>query len=319
MFESIDPSARNLPRLGLGLAALGRPAYIDVGRARDLGSDRSRDAMEARCREVLDAAYGARVRYFDAARSYGDAEAFLGRWLADRRPDDVDVGSKWGYTYVGEWRVDADVQEAKDLSVATLHRQAIESEIALGRRPAPYQIHSATIESGVFEDRAVMQELATMREDGWVLGFTTTGPRQTDTIRRGLDADIDGLPLFSSVQSTWNILEPSAATALAEASARGRTVVVKEALANGRLAQPDGPLSSMTARLETTSDRVALAAVLAQPWVDVVLSGAVTVEQVRSNVGGFDLSLTPDDLAELSTLAQTAERYWAERAELPWG
>jgi aryl-alcohol dehydrogenase-like predicted oxidoreductase len=304
--------------IGLGLAALGRPAYIDVGRGRDLGADRSRNAMEARCREVLDAAHEAGIRYFDAARSYGDAEAFLGRWLADRRPDDVEVGSKWGYVYVGDWRMDADVQEVKDLSLATLRRQAIESGTQLGRRPSPYQIHSATIEVGVFQDRAVVRELAQMREAGWGLGFTTTGPRQADTIRRGLEVEVDGEPLFSTVQSTWNVLEPSAAAALSEASADGYAILVKEVLANGRLAQHDGPLAPAAARLETTPDRVAIAAALSQPWADVVLSGAVTIDQVRSNAAASELSLDPEALEELGGLAQPAERYWAERAELAW-
>jgi aryl-alcohol dehydrogenase-like predicted oxidoreductase len=63
--------------LGLGLAALGRPAYIDLGRDRDLGPDRDVEALERRCHQVLDAAYAAGVRYLDAARSYGRAEEFL--------------------------------------------------------------------------------------------------------------------------------------------------------------------------------------------------------------------------------------------------
>ena len=114
-------------RIGLGLAALGRPVYIDVGRDRDLGNERTRAAMEARCDAVLDAAYAAGIRYVDAARSYGDAEAFLGAWLeAGDRPDVV-VGSKWGYTYVGQWRLDADVQEVKDLSADALRRQIADS------------------------------------------------------------------------------------------------------------------------------------------------------------------------------------------------
>src|SRR5262245_15790460 len=100
--ESVNPFVLDLPQIGLGLAALGRPAYLDVGRDRDLGRDRSREAMEARCRDVLDAAYAAGIRYFDVARSYGNAEGSVGRWLADRRPEDVTVGSKWGYTYVGD-------------------------------------------------------------------------------------------------------------------------------------------------------------------------------------------------------------------------
>ena len=63
-------------RVGLGLAALGRPAYITSGREQDL-PDRSVAGMRARAFSVLDAAYAAGVRYVDAARSYGLAEEFL--------------------------------------------------------------------------------------------------------------------------------------------------------------------------------------------------------------------------------------------------
>src|SRR6202023_3109669 len=84
-------------RLGLGLAALGRPGYINLGHAEDLARDYDVADMEARAHGVLDAAWGGGVRYFDAARSYGRAEAFLAEWLAARQiaPGDVTVGSKW--------------------------------------------------------------------------------------------------------------------------------------------------------------------------------------------------------------------------------
>jgi len=60
--------------------------------------------MRARAHAVLDVAWRAGVRYFDAARSYGLAEDFLGTWLATRHhtPADAVVGSKWGYLYVAE-------------------------------------------------------------------------------------------------------------------------------------------------------------------------------------------------------------------------
>src|SRR3712207_937828 len=70
--------------VGLGLAALGRPAYITLGHAGDLGPDRSVEALRDLTHAVLDAAYAAGVRYFDAARSYGRAEEFLASWLAER-------------------------------------------------------------------------------------------------------------------------------------------------------------------------------------------------------------------------------------------
>ena len=71
--------------LGLGLAALGRPGYINLGHDGDVG-DTDVDAMERHAHEVLDAAYEGGVRYFDAARSYGRAEAFLASWLEAPRP-----------------------------------------------------------------------------------------------------------------------------------------------------------------------------------------------------------------------------------------
>src|ERR687886_3041643 len=112
-------------RLGLGLAALGRPGYITIEHARDLARTYDPDAMERRTHEVLDTAYAAGVRYVDAARSYGRAEEFLGAGLSARGlvPGALTVGSKWGYRYTGDWRLDAEVQEVKDLSVDHLRRQ----------------------------------------------------------------------------------------------------------------------------------------------------------------------------------------------------
>ncbi len=47
-------------------------------------------------------------RYFDAARSYGRAEEFLGSWLGGLGREQLDravVGSKWGYYYTADWQV----------------------------------------------------------------------------------------------------------------------------------------------------------------------------------------------------------------------
>ena len=88
------------------------------------------------------------------------------------------------------------------------------------------------------------------------------------------------------MQATWNLHERSAGPALAAAAEAGLTVYVKEALANGRLAGRAAPpeLTALAAERGTTADALALAAVLAQPWADVVLSGAATVETLRSNL-----------------------------------
>src|SRR5713226_1769551 len=263
--------------IGLGLAAVGRPGYITLDREKDLGSDRSVASLERRSHDVLGAAFYAGIRYFDAARSYGFAERFLASWFRERAlpPNAVTVGSKWGYTYVGDWQVDARVHEVKDHSLAALRRQIEESRALLGEYLDLYQIHSATLESGVLDDEAVLAELNSLRASGLTIGMSVSGPRQAEVIRR----------------------------ALAEAHAAGWGVIIKEALANGRLAD---------------RDQEAIAAGLANPWVDVVLSGAVTEAQVRSNVRALALHLSPAELAALSKLAEPADQYWKERGQLAW-
>jgi aryl-alcohol dehydrogenase-like predicted oxidoreductase len=69
-------------RIGLGLAALGRPAYINLGHGADLAGHTDEPSMERGAHAVLDAAYTAGARYFDGAHSDGKAEAFLSTWLA---------------------------------------------------------------------------------------------------------------------------------------------------------------------------------------------------------------------------------------------
>jgi len=291
--------------IGFGLAAVGRPGYITLGRDHDLGTERSVAALERRSHELLDAAYDVGVRYVDAARSYGFAERFLSSWLAHRRrtPADLTVGSKWGYTYVGDWHVDAKVHEVKDHSLAALVRQIAESRALLGDLLDLYQIHSATLESGVLQDQRVLTELNRLRESGLVIGLSVSGPRQAAVIRRALTVEADGVNPFQSVQATWNLLEPSAGPALAEAHAAGWGVIVKEALANGQLA---------------SRDAAAIAAALANPWVDTVLSGAVTTEQLRSNLRALELRPSAAELEDLLKGAEPADLYWKERSALPW-
>jgi aryl-alcohol dehydrogenase-like predicted oxidoreductase len=302
-------------RLGLGLAALGRPGYINLGHGDDLGAQKDVATLEREAHAVLDAAYDGGIRYFDAARSYGKAEEFLASWLERRglEPGAVTVGSKWGYTYTADWRIDADVHEVKDLSLETLRRQIAESRRLLGAHLKLYQIHSATLESGVLEDREVLDELARLRESDLAIGLTVTGPNQLETIERALE--VGG---FDTVQATWNLLERSAGPALEAAHKEGLGVIVKEALANGRLTTRGdvAPLREWAKRYGTTPDALALAAALSQPWADVVLSGAATVGQLRSNLEALELE--PGAELDVDQLAEDPARYWEERSRLPW-
>jgi aryl-alcohol dehydrogenase-like predicted oxidoreductase len=316
-------------RLGLGMAALGRPGYINLNRAQDLGHNSSEAAMERRAHCVLDTAWDSGIRYFDAARSYGRGEKFLGSWLRSRRlsQSNVTVGSKWGYTYTADWKIQAPSHEIKSHTLSTLQSQWSESIWCLNGYLSLYQIHSATIESGVLDDQNVLDELARLKSKGTHIGLSLSGPHQAATLRKAMASIADGLPLFETVQATWNLLEPSAGSALAEAHGAGMGVIIKEALANGRLTSrnPDPALAGKLAILEreaarfnSSVDAIALASCLIQPFGDVVLSGAVTEEQVMSNVRSCLLHLDADAVSRLMALAESSQSYWTTRKNLPW-
>jgi aryl-alcohol dehydrogenase-like predicted oxidoreductase len=316
-------------RLGLGLAALGRPGYINLGHDRDLGEDKSLEALRAHALEVLDAAWAAGIRYYDVARSYGQAEAFLTAWLLSREvpEEEVVVGSKWGYTYTAGWRVEAERHEVKEHSLAVLDRQIVESRRQLGDHLRLYQIHSATLESGVLDNQPVLDRLDELKHSGLLIGLTLSGADQGQTLARAMEIERGGRRLFDSVQATWNVLEPSCGPVLAAAQRAGVTVMVKEALANGRLTErntdeefaPKRQILAGIARDQSTSiDAVALAAALAQPWAGMVLSGAARKEHLASNLGALGTQLTKDDLDKLAALAEPPQEYWNRRAGLAW-
>lgn len=296
-------------RIGLGLAALGRPGYINLGHDEDLPPEREVDDLRRRTHELLEQAWQAGVRYFDAARSYGLAEVFLGEWLTPERRSQLTVGSKWGYTYVADWRHDADTHEVKDHSLATFERQWPETFEALGGQPDFYLVHSLTSDSPALDDAKLLDRLRELADSGVRVGLSTSGPQQAETLRKALALETP----FTAVQSTWNVLEPSAGEALSEAHDAGWFVVVKEAVANGRLTAKAGetPFNTFAAQHGVAPDSLAIGAAAAQPWADVVLSGATTAEQLTSN-------LAPVVQGPLTEFVQKPYEYWSERSALPW-
>ncbi len=117
----------SLPRLGLGMAALGRPGYINLNRSSIFDKERSIELMQTQAKDVITTLFKEAKKYdiipwFDCARSYGLSEKFVGDYLKNHKiqPGEVYVSSKWGYTYVADWKVtldDGEPHEVKDHSV----------------------------------------------------------------------------------------------------------------------------------------------------------------------------------------------------------
>lgn len=326
---SLGKTSLSVSKMGLGLAALGRPGYINIGHSRDLSGKYSPATLEAHAHDMIELAWDSGIRYFDTARSYGLGEDFLGTWLREKSPSkqDIAIGSKWGYIYTANWQVKADQHEVKEHTLPVFQRQWKESRSTLGEYLGVYHIHSATLESGVLDRQEVLDELARHRDQGVYMGLSLSGTGQAQTLEKALNIQINGLPLFSSVQATWNILEPSIGPLLQDAHYAGMGVIIKEALANGRLtsrntnpefAEKRARIKNEADILETTPEALALAVVLDQPWVDVVLSGAATIDQLRNNLSAFEVPIEQMDKSVLRDLVESPEVYWATRSQLLW-
>ncbi len=265
------------------------------------------------------------------ARSYGRAEEFLARWLRERAvpPERLTVGSKWGYRYTAGWRVDAEQHEVKELTLEHFRTQLAESRALLGERLALYQIHSATLESGVLPDEPLLRALVEARRAGAfrAVGLTLSGAGSRRTLEAALGCRIDGERVFDCVQATYNVLEPSLGDALQAAHEAGLGVILKEVHANGRLtpantrpedAQLVRRLTAIAEAAGLALDQLATAFAATLPAADVVLSGAATTAQLASHVAAVGRALDDDTRAPLAELAEPPEAYWRTRFALPW-
>lgn len=311
--------------IGLGIAALGRPGYMTLTHNKDL-PDKSKKAMEQHAHHIFDIAWENGIRYFDTARSYGDGEKFLASWLHAKKipKNEVVVGSKWGYVYTADWKVEAENHEIKYHTIENLNKQWQQTQSILGDYLNIYHIHSATLESGVLDNKAILDRLYEIKKGGTVVGLSLTGSNQSAILKKALTIRYDGELLFGSVQATWNILEPSVQKQLGIAKDAGFFVILKEVMANGRIptlsedhlsvAQIE-TLKSLSDQYDIMPDQIAIKAALQLKLADVILSGAVAEKHLLSNL---NVASQKVDQVSLNKLIEKPEDFWRERSQLEW-
>lgn len=311
-------------KIGLGLAAIGRPDYINIRQETDI--DKSFEAFEQNAFSMLDFAYLHGIRHFDTAASYGKGEQFLIDWNNKNTFTDLELSTKWGYTYVANWEIGyTGDHEIKEHSIAKLKEQWLFSKALL---PAlkTYQIHSATLESGVLSNKALLNELYHIKQvTGLKIGLSTSGANQKDILELALSIEIEGEALFDSFQVTYNVLEQSCFEVLKKVIGLGKQVIIKEAMANGRLflnenlhPKTQKLLASLAKKHLVGIDAVALRFVMDAITPTVVLSGASTLQQLSENLLANSFSLAEEDISALYQSALTPLEYWTERKALEW-
>ena len=311
--------------IGFGTAAIGRPQYINIRaeRARPF----SLDAFRKNGLDLLEVAYQKGVRYFDTAPGYGIAEEMLIDWINQKKDPGIEIATKWGYTYTANFDPLAKQHEVKEHSLAKLNEQWEHSRKLLPWLRT-YQIHSATLETQVLENKEVLARLADLKQQhSLYIGLTTTGVNQIEVLQRALKVQVHEEPLFDAFQVTYNVFDQSLANISEELFIQNKRIIVKEALANGRVfPNADYPhyspaytlLQELARKYQVGIDAIALRFCLQTVRPFTVLSGANNSIHLLSNLQGNEFLLDEKDIKRLKDKAIPPKVYWAERKRLAW-
>jgi aryl-alcohol dehydrogenase-like predicted oxidoreductase len=279
----------------------------------------------AHTREIVHAALGFGVNFFDTADIYGGtkSEEFLGRALGERRSSVV-LATKFGLP------IDA---QRKGASPAYIRRALEDSLRRLGTDYIDlYQLHRPDESVPIADTLGALDDLVRagkVREIG-CSNFSAQQLREAEAARRS-----DGAR-FVSVQNEYSLLvRTPEQSVLPETNRLGMAFLPYFPLASGvlsgkylhgqtwpsgtRLSSPEAPLATRFLNDENLSVAEALAEfaqqrghsllelahawLLAQRGVASVIAGATSAEQVKANVAAVSWKLSADELGTIDTLA----------------
>ncbi len=314
--------------IGLGLAATGRPQYINIRSIQNAASPFKYHNFYQKGLNFITDAYQMGVRHFDTAPGYGIAEQLLLDWLSSKNDiPDLAISTKWGYTYTANFDPTAQQHEIKEHSLKKLEEQwTISKQLCPNLKI--YQIHSATFETGVLENEAVLNRLFEIKQKyNLEIGLTTTGINQADVLKKAQNIKIQGQYLFTTFQVTFNIFDQSTFSICKNLISSNKKIIIKEALANGRVFPNQNypyyrdtyqTLTALSKKYKVGIDAIALRFCIQAFSPYMVLSGASNIQHLRENLHALSFTLSQEDFIRLSKYRISPVDYWSERKQLSW-
>ena len=239
----------------------------------------------------------------------------------------IRVSTKWGYTYIANFDPNAKQHEEKEHSINKLNEQWEYSKILLPYLKV-YQIHSATFDTGVLENKEVLKRLHELKkENNITIGLTTTGANQTEVLEKALSIEVENEALFQSFQCTFNILDQSVSKYEEALQNLSGPFIIKEALANGRLIPNTNYfgyrnlydfMMRLAKKYEVGADAIALRYCMEIFPEASVLSGADNNIHLTANLKANKLALTNSEIKQLNAFGISSDKYWQERKQLTW-
>lgn len=312
-------------KIGLGTSSIGRPVYINIRTDKNAAIIANKKEFKTNSLAVLDFAYQNGIRTFDTSPSYGFAEEILLEWVNSRELADIEIFSKWGYLYKANFDPNASQHEEKIHSPEMLREQWESTKLLLPQLKR-YQIHSATLESGVLDNAEVISKLIEIKNEHNIqIGITVTGNNQNEIIQKVLEIDEKNGGLFDSFQVSFNLFEQSLLEI--EKLLIGKQLIIKEALANGRVFPNQDYshynrtyqiLSNLSKKYNVGIDAIALRFCIATFPNAIILSGAGNTKQLEENLKANTFNLSTVELEELRCCKVEPLFYWNERKNLSW-
>jgi aryl-alcohol dehydrogenase-like predicted oxidoreductase len=157
--------------------------------------------------------------------------------------------------------------------------------------------------------------------------LTTTGTNQAEVIKKALNITVDGISLFDLFQVTYNFLDQSILEVSDELIHENKSIVIKEALANGRVFRNKSyphytkmyeVLEGISKKHNVDIDAISLKYCEQTIPNSTVLSGASTNAQLKQNLQLNTFSLSNNEIELLNSFKIAPEFYWKERKQLIW-